>query len=73
MSREKKARAARRRERDDLCNQVQSLHDQLSEVYSRFDRITDPGQVDACIFEMNAILSKYDYAVRSLKEFDGGS
>ena len=71
MSREKKARAARRRERDSLQAEVWNLHHELDELYSQFDRITDPVQVDACIFEMNAVLSKYDYAVRTLKEFDG--
>ena len=73
MSREKKARAARRRERDSLCSEVWNLHNELDELYSRFDLVTDADQVDACIYEMNALISKYDYAVRCLKEFDGSA
>jgi len=67
----KKARAARRRELASLQAEVWGLHNDLDELYSRFDMITDANQVDACIYEMNALMSKYDYAVKCLKAFDG--
>lgn len=71
MYKEKKARAARQKEIAGLQAEIRALHSDLDELYSRFDRVTDAAQVDACIFEMNALRSKYDYAVKCLKNFDG--
>lgn len=73
MLQKKKAQAARRRELAGLQAEVWELHNDLDELYSRFDMITDTNQVDACIYEMNALMSKYDYAVKCLKAFDGAT
>lgn len=70
MLQKRKARIAKRRELDNLQSEVLGLRTDLDELYSRFDRLTDPIQLDACIFEMNALMSKYDYAVKCLKAFD---
>lgn len=73
MFEKRKAKAARQRELQALQNEIQTLHSDLDELYSRFDRVTEPSQVEACIYEMNALRSKYDYAVKCLKAWDGGS
>lgn len=70
MLQERKARKAQRRELANLKAEVWGLQQDLDELYSRFDMLTDSTQVDACIFEMNALISKYDYAVKCLKAFD---
>lgn len=67
---ERKAKKAQQRELSSLKAEVRNLHQELDDLYSRFDMVTDPTQVDACIFEMNALISKYDYAVKQLKTFD---
>jgi len=71
MLQKRKARQAKRRELASLQAEVLGLRTDLDELYSRFDMLTDPIQMDACIYEMNALMSKYDYAVKCLKAFDG--
>ena len=70
MLQKRKARLAKRRELDSLQAEVLGLRTDLDGLYARFDMLTDPTQMDACIYEMNALMSKYDYAVKCLKAFD---
>ena len=71
MLQKRKARLAKRKELDSLQSEVMGLRTDLDELYARFDMLTAPTQMDACIYEMNALMSKYDYAVKCLKAFDG--
>lgn len=71
MLQKRKARIAKRKELANLQAEVLGLRTDLDELYSRFDMLTDSTQLDACIYEMNALMSKYDYAVKCLKAFDG--
>lgn len=73
MLEKRKARQARRRELANLQAEVLGLRTDLDELYTRFDMLTDPTQMDACIYEMNALMSKYDYAVKCLKTFDAST
>ena len=43
----------------------------LSQAYVRFDNTTEPELVDACIFELNALQSRYNYLLRLIKERGG--
>ena len=70
MSLDRKAKRLRNEELSRLRNEVFSLHCSLDELYDRFDRLTDPTQLDACIYEMNAVMARYDYAIKCLKNFD---
>lgn len=70
MLQKRKVRQARRKELANLQAEVLGLRTDLDELYARFDMLTDTTQLDACIFEMNALMSKYDYAVKCLKAFD---
>ena len=70
MSVSRKAKRARELELAQLQKEVFSLRCTLDELYARFDRVTDGTQVDACIYEMNAAMAKYDYALKCLKAFD---
>ena len=70
MSLDRKAKRMRAEELSRLRCEAASLHAVLDELYDRFDSVTDPMQVDACIFEMNAVMARYDYAIKCLKNFD---
>lgn len=70
MSLDRKAKRMRNEEVSRLRNEAFSLHATLDELYDRFDSLTDPIQVDACIYEMNAVMARYDYTIKCLKTFD---
>ena len=70
MSLDRKAKRLRAEEFTRLRSEASALHSALDELYNRFDHLTDPMQVDACIFEMNAVMARYDYAIKCLKDFD---
>lgn len=63
---QKKARAA------DYNKAMQELNDvrsQLDDTYNRFNSVSDSAQLDACIYEISALKSKYNCAVRAIKSF----
>ena len=43
----------------------------LAQAYTRFDNTTEPELVDACIYELNALQSRYGYLLRKVKEHGG--
>lgn len=43
------------------------IRSKLASAYSAFDIVTDPDMTDACIFEINALKSRYNYAVTNIK------
>lgn len=43
----------------------------LSQAYARFNAVCAPELVDACVYEINAELSRYDYLLRQIKERSG--
>lgn len=71
MSLNRKAKRARELEQSQLRSETLTLRSTLDELYDRFDSITDPVQLDACIYEMNAVMARYDYTIKCLKSFDG--
>ena len=70
MTHNRKAKLLRQQEHTQLCKEAMSLRCTLDELYDRFDSVTDPAQLDACIFEMNAVMARYDYTIKCLKAFD---
>lgn len=63
---QKKAREA------DYSKAVQELNEvraQLDETYDRFNAVSDSAALDACIYEISALKSKYNCAVRAIKSF----
>ncbi len=56
----------------DYENAMQELNDVralLRDTYNRFNSVTDNAQLDACIYEISALKSKYNCAVRAVKSF----
>jgi len=65
----------RREELKRASGEVFGIRASLCEAYDRFDTITDPELVDACVYEINALRSRYDHAIRRAKTIlgSGGS
>ncbi len=56
--------AARHAElRRELGETTQALHS----AYEKFNYVSEPEMVDACIYEINALKSRYSYLLRCIK------
>ena len=53
-------------------NELHEIRSKLSRAYSSFDIVTDPNMMDACIFEISALRSRYNYAVAGIKRMNQG-
>ena len=64
--------AARQREEDrrQLVEGMKQTRDQLNYAYAQFNIYSDPDLVDACVYEINALQSRYSYFVRQVKQLD---
>ncbi len=65
----KRSRAAREK-REEIAKAQAELGEvrrSLGEAYRQFDAVTDDASMDVCIFEISALRSKYNCAVRNLK------
>ena len=65
----KRSRAAREK-REAIAKAQAELGEvrrSLGEAYRQFDAVTDDASMDVCIFEISALRSKYNCAVRNLK------
>ena len=65
----KRSRAAREK-REEIAKaqaEVGEVRRSLGEAYRQFDVVTDDASMDVCIFEISALRSKYNCAVRNLK------
>ena len=68
----KRSRAAREK-REEIAKAQAELGEvrrSLGEAYRQFDAVTDDASMDVCIFEISALRSKYNCAVRNLKSLD---
>ena len=50
--------------------ELREIRSKLGRAYSAFDNVTDPNIMDACIFEISALRSRYNYAVMSIKNMN---
>lgn len=62
------ARDARLQE---LFTELSDTRFALAQAYARFNSTTEPELVDACIYELNALQSRYGYLLRKVKESGG--
>ncbi|MBO2527939.1 MAG: DUF2508 domain-containing protein [Clostridiales bacterium] len=54
-----------------LFTDLSEMRFALSQAYERFNRAVEPELVDACVFEINAVQSRYNYLLRIIKERGG--
>ena len=66
----KRGRKVRLEERRCLMEGVAQTRVQLNQAYAQFNLHSDPDLVDACVYEINALRSRYSYLVRQVKRLD---
>lgn len=66
----RKADAQKEEERRQLMEGMKQTRDQLNYAYSQFNLYCDPDLIDACVYEINALQSRYSYFVRQVKQLD---
>ena len=69
LSKNRREAKAHKAEVKKAVEELDSIRNQLGEVYVKFNNMTDPSALDACIYEMSALKAKYNYAVRNLKSY----
>lgn len=62
--------ARREEERRQLMEGMRETRSQLNCAYAQFNSYSDPDLVDACVYEINALQSRYSYFVRQVKQLD---
>ena len=64
---------ARQEERQLLLEGMQATRAQLNHAYAQFNFYSDPDLVDACVYEINALQSRYSYFVRQMKQLEAAA
>lgn len=57
-----------RKRDDEIKSQIKSLYNQIEKVQKKFDIYTDFDLIDYCIYETQALKSKYRYLNKQLKK-----
>lgn len=57
-------------ERRQLLEGMAQTKTLLNQAYAQFNVHSDPDLVDACVYEINALRSRYSYLVRQVKRLD---
>ena len=70
FSRRRMAGQAQEEERRQLMEEMRATRAQLNHAYAQFNLYSDPDLVDACVYEINALQSRYSYFVRQAKQLD---
>lgn len=65
----RKQRKAREAEYRKALEELGDVRSQLDDTYNRFNAVSDSVALDACIYEISALKSKYNCAVRAIKSF----
>ena len=66
----RRAQAAREEERRQLLEGMRETRNQLNHAYAQFNVYSYPDLVDACVYEINALQSRYSYYVRQVQRLD---
>ena len=55
----------------ELRQEIWDTAQELRHAYDRFDFVTDPALIEAGIYDINAMKSRYDFLLRKLKAMQG--
>jgi len=56
--------------RRQLLEGMAATRRQLNQAYQSFNVYSDPDLVDSCVYEINALKSRYSYLVRMIKALE---
>lgn len=59
-----------KREYSKRVSEMRRIRSELQCAYSVFNTVTDPDIMDACIFEISALQSRYNYAVNNVRQLE---
>lgn len=62
---------ARDQSMQELFTELNDARLALAQAYDRFNAVHEPGLVDACVYDINAQLARYDYLLRRIKSRGG--
>lgn len=68
MNQGKKAGRERQRDIATAVSEIGSLQNRLDDAYANFNRTTDFDAMDACIYEINALRSRYNTAIKHYRQ-----
>ena len=68
MPKNKRNEKTRRVELSRYAGEIDTIRDSLNESYLQFNSTTDPDALDACIFEINALRSRYNTALKHYRD-----
>ncbi|MDE6280927.1 MAG: YaaL family protein [Oscillospiraceae bacterium] len=66
----RKELARREEERRQLMEGMRETRNQLNCAYAQFNAYSDPDLVDSCVYQINALQSRYSYFLRQMKLLD---
>ena len=67
MGKKRRERRRFRLEQARMRKELSAIRRELELSYHRFDELCDPMQLDACIFEINALRANYSCAVHDMR------
>lgn len=67
MSKHTKETKRRQAEIKKAETELDGIRTELGEAYRLFNATADPALLDACIYEINALHSRYDHALKGIK------
>ena len=53
--------------------ELHSTGQALKEAYEKFNYVSEPELVDACVYEISALKARYNYLLRCIKERSGAA
>ncbi len=57
-------------ERGELLESMAETRRLLNQAYQGFNAYSDPDLVESCVYEINALESRYSYLVRRMKDLE---
>lgn len=66
----RKELARQEEERRQLMEGMRETRSQLNCAYAQFNAYSDPDLVDSCVYQINALQSRYSYFLRQMKLLD---
>lgn len=68
MQENRREKRAQKKEMELAKAEIGGLRDRLDEAYAFFNRTTDPDALEACVYEINALRSRYNTAFKHYRE-----